>query len=315
MLDGFLTIVFLAAGIAPIALGARSYRRQPSSALFSFLLYLALWNFQAVFTAAFLLYTHYLPKTGRMGFLLFNAVLLIPLQAAVAMFFADFLWKWMGRRLPRVAKAVLAAPFLIVLATYGRQAFLQLTENPAPSSYQVNAPLSLKFMFLIIIALSAAGIIISLAGRDSQRKRRVILIAGLTAAGVIVVVFILRLPYTNYLSYILNGIVWVAANIPALIVLLTAIKPQRLAGAGTSATRLDEVGECFGLSEREREILTLVYRGRLNKEIAGELHISLDTVKKHLYNIFKKTGVRSRLQLFLLSAGGKSGRIEGTPPP
>ncbi len=317
MLDGFLTIAFLAAAVVPILMAAQLYRRRPSSSLLSFLLYQALWNFQNVFATAFLLYMRFLPKTGRLGFILFNSVLLIPIHAATVVFFADFLWKWMGRRLPGIAKAILAGPFLVVLVTYGRQAFLRLTGDPAPSSFQVNAPLSMKIMFLLIVALSAAGVIISLAGRDSRRKRRVIPVAGLTAAGVTTGVFIVSASYTNFFSYILYGTVGVMANVPALIALAASLNRERLAGAGRkgSVPRLDAAGERFGLSEREREVLALVYRGRLNKEIAGELHVSLDTVKKHLYNVFKKTGVRSRLQLFLLVQDEESGPKEGTPPP
>lgn len=53
------------------------------------------------------------------------------------------------------------------------------------------------------------------------------------------------------------------------------------------------------LSEREREILQLVSQGRSNKEIAQTLFISINTVKVHLANIFKKTDVSSRTEATL----------------
>jgi DNA-binding NarL/FixJ family response regulator len=55
------------------------------------------------------------------------------------------------------------------------------------------------------------------------------------------------------------------------------------------------------LSDREREIAVLVARGMKNKDIAGELHISENTVKRHLQSIFSKTGVRDRLELAVLA--------------
>ncbi len=55
------------------------------------------------------------------------------------------------------------------------------------------------------------------------------------------------------------------------------------------------------LSERERQIAALVARGMKNKDIAQELHISENTVKRHLQSIFNKTGSRDRLELAVLA--------------
>jgi DNA-binding CsgD family transcriptional regulator len=53
----------------------------------------------------------------------------------------------------------------------------------------------------------------------------------------------------------------------------------------------------YGLSARETEIAGAVLRGLSTAEIAGELHISRDTVQDHLKSIFDKTGVHSRREL------------------
>jgi NarL family two-component system response regulator YdfI len=55
------------------------------------------------------------------------------------------------------------------------------------------------------------------------------------------------------------------------------------------------------LSERERQIALLVARGLKNKDIAGELKISENTVKRHLQSIFSKTGTHDRLELAVLA--------------
>lgn len=63
---------------------------------------------------------------------------------------------------------------------------------------------------------------------------------------------------------------------------------------------LNEFSKKFGLTAREQEVLVLVNNGKSNQEISDELVISLSTVKKHIYNLFCKTGVSNRRQLILL---------------
>ncbi|QIN82787.1 response regulator [Rubrobacter tropicus] len=50
------------------------------------------------------------------------------------------------------------------------------------------------------------------------------------------------------------------------------------------------------LTPREIEVLGLVVTGKTNRLIAGELHMSLSTVKRHLERVVKKLGVSDRTQ-------------------
>jgi len=50
------------------------------------------------------------------------------------------------------------------------------------------------------------------------------------------------------------------------------------------------------VSEREREVLQLMARGKANKEIAAALGIAEETVKRHASNLFVKMGVADRAQ-------------------
>ncbi len=49
------------------------------------------------------------------------------------------------------------------------------------------------------------------------------------------------------------------------------------------------------LTPREMEILQLVLAGFTNKAIAAEIFISEKTVEFHLYNLYTKIGVRTRI--------------------
>ena len=75
---------------------------------------------------------------------------------------------------------------------------------------------------------------------------------------------------------------------------------QRLEGSAISA--FDR------LTTRETEVLKLAARGMTNREIAGELTISVRTVQGHLSNIFGKLEVGSRTEAVLYAV--REGRLE-----
>ena len=66
--------------------------------------------------------------------------------------------------------------------------------------------------------------------------------------------------------------------------------PERAGQPTTAQPLLDP------LSKRELEVLRLIGRGASNPEIAQELVLAVDMVKRHVYNIFSKLGVNNRIQ-------------------
>lgn len=83
---------------------------------------------------------------------------------------------------------------------------------------------------------------------------------------------------------------------------LRVIRPH-LASVLRSRLAVREAAGWKLLSGREAEVAGLVARGWSNREIASQLGIGEDTVKKHLWHCFHKLGVRSRSQLAALREG------------
>ncbi|MFY8069221.1 MAG: response regulator transcription factor [Flavobacterium sp.] len=52
----------------------------------------------------------------------------------------------------------------------------------------------------------------------------------------------------------------------------------------------------FDLTKREQEVLSNLARGFQYKEVADQLEVSLETVKKHVQNIYKKLHVQNRTE-------------------
>lgn len=61
----------------------------------------------------------------------------------------------------------------------------------------------------------------------------------------------------------------------------------------------------YEFSPRQREIVELLVEGRSNKEMADRLHLSADTIKAHLQQIFRKLGVSSRLEAVVFFLTGQ----------
>jgi DNA-binding NarL/FixJ family response regulator len=101
------------------------------------------------------------------------------------------------------------------------------------------------------------------------------------------------------LEELLNAIRTVAAGEALLAPSVT----RRLIAHFTGQARLPArtppgLGE---LTEREREVLSLVARGMSNAELARALHVSLPTAKTHVSRILTKLGARDRTQLVILA--------------
>ena len=77
---------------------------------------------------------------------------------------------------------------------------------------------------------------------------------------------------------------------------IRAVDAGELALPEKMAKRLAERQQRADLSGREMEVLQLLIKGRSNKEIAGALFLSEDTIKAHLKSLFAKLHVQDRTE-------------------
>ena len=86
------------------------------------------------------------------------------------------------------------------------------------------------------------------------------------------------------------------SSIPRYVAtLLSAFGGQNVSNLPLSSPRPGSLAE--PLTEREREVLGLLLEGASNREIARRLVLSVNTVKRHVYNLCGKLGVQSRAQV------------------
>jgi DNA-binding NarL/FixJ family response regulator len=98
---------------------------------------------------------------------------------------------------------------------------------------------------------------------------------------------------------ILEAIRRVADGDPMLSPSVTRSLIKQVAPPDSSRTTRAQ-GRLEGLTERERDVALAVGRGLSNAEIAGELYLSVPTVKAHVSRLFEKLGVTNRVQIAIV---------------
>lgn len=63
------------------------------------------------------------------------------------------------------------------------------------------------------------------------------------------------------------------------------------------------------LTSREQELVPLVAHGLTNKEISERLCVSEHTIKNHLFRIYEKLGISSRVELILYAVSGREQKL------
>ncbi len=100
--------------------------------------------------------------------------------------------------------------------------------------------------------------------------------------------------YLLYKSAVLHVL-----NLVSLVKLKGFIKtifPQETSPVGTDVF-MEHLFQKYKLTQREQEVVRLVCSGKSSKDIENELFLSPHTIKEYIYRIYKKTGVKNRVQM------------------
>jgi DNA-binding CsgD family transcriptional regulator len=204
-----------------------------------------------------------------------------------------------GEGMPNAAKALFAL-WAAGFAAATAWSLLRFFEDPRDLAfYRIHAAW-LGSVVLIILSVLAAALGDRAEGGEDRATRRSfawVFLGGYAAFGFSNLDFYLL--HTGVQKYY-DPVLLLLINLLPLLWLKAFYEKRRAAAAAPpefDAERLARFCERFGISKREREIVSEVMAGKSNRDIEKALFISQNTVKNHLYSVYQKAGVGSRSQL------------------
>ena len=305
----FVLVVALAVGVAAIGVSAETYRRFRLGFLRSHLMIVITFNL-LILISLVVLYILNLPRGTVSDAVLEAAVagyrFTVPLlQLLAAFLFLQIIRGMLERSVPAVFRNTAWA----ILGSYTATQAIALAASLDISGVRVSEVVARTAWFIALGAIYAAliGHLPSVGKIEKPERRKavrayVVLMLGLMTA-IIALVLLSSTGLIEITRYnLVSAVMILAMNaIPVLYLrwfaseFHGAAKPKVEMPADTSA-RFEE----YNISPREREIVKLICEGKTNRQIADELFISLQTVKDHVYRIYRKTNVKNRVQLVTL---------------
>ena len=300
-LSVFIFILFsFLAGFA-VLLAYRLSRNHRRSYLQTYTLHLAFWNGHAlVMIMQYILGSVSLPTYALTSLALVTGPLTILCLAISLNFLILFVVQLAGKTVFRAFSIFYLIPWGILLLIF---AFMT-GKQPLTTAVTFPRALLLPISILKIGTVLYAGSYLSVQAvktDDSIKRHYLRGIAWTYLAGFLLFQLsvsgffpVFRFPISDYII----GFFQIGYHFPVLAILSRFLNRQAVTRPPL-LLRGDLVKQLsvFNISQREAEIIDLILRGFSNKEIGDNLFISLETVKKHASNIYKKLGVRNRLQL------------------
>jgi DNA-binding CsgD family transcriptional regulator len=293
-------LFFFLAGFA-VFLADRLFRHHRHSSLQTYTLHLAFWNGHAmVMIMQHILGSVFLPNDAMTALAMATGPLTILFLAIGLYFLVLFVVQLSGKNLFRAFSVFYLIPWGVLLLIFA------FTAGKQPLTPPVTFPRTLSLVSGLLkigtVLFAVTYLLFQGAKSDDSFKRLYFRrIAWTYLAGflffqlsVIWLFPVFSLPVSDYIIAFFQ----IGYHFPVLVVLSRFLNRQAVARPPLSP-QIDLAKQLsgFNISQREAEIISLILRGLSNKDIGDNLFISLETVKKHVSNIYKKLGVKNRLQL------------------
>ena len=235
----------------------------------------------------------------------------VPCALVVYYFFLSFFIQIAGKVYHPKSIIIILLPLIVLSIGVGVALLFSIDKSEAQlfsNLYFISRTLSYAYRFgIIVFAYITSNKLLD------KNKKRVIRILCLYYFTWFLCYYLIRVLIPSYdrilLSYV-YPLFYLFSNVPPLILIQRYIRLAFKKYELPNRNHLDFewIFVRYDLTKREQEIFNLLMDGKSNKEIEEELFISSKTVRNHIYNIFKKTGVnnRAKFAIFIQKLVNKS---------
>jgi len=308
-------IILVGASLAAMGLAVRLQQRtrEPLAALYLFyLIFSVLYGFFALMApelaGSILPVTQNQNSAATAAVHLFFPFLAVPLLISVLFLFFAMALSLINRRPSPVFSILFVVLAGLLFACNG----ISLYRDTHPDFLKISLVPNEWFIFsynilraVVVVSVLIAVLIQSRKLLEIHRRR----LAQKTAL-ILLALELVRIPlsffHTEPLLFVAFQVSWFAGDLWPLLYLDRTLPRIRRSERSTTD---DLIGK-GGVTPREHEIVRLICQGKSNNEIADVLFISVQTVKTHTYRIYRKLGVRNRVQLTNLFLGDKPDKFE-----
>ena len=174
----------------------------------------------------------------------------------------------------------------------GRDEALALAAGTRPDIILLDLDLggisSIDFLPELLAAAGQARVLLLTGSTDTDQHRKAVLRG---AMGVVVKAQAAEV-LLKAIEKVHAGEVWIDRTVMASVL-------SQMSRGGAAEKVDPEAAKIAGLSDREREVITLICQGLQNKHIGERMAISEATVRHHLTSIFNKLEITNRLELVI----------------
>lgn len=307
LIDIAFVIMSLGAGVACVLLAMRMNTMYKFSYLNSFMYYqilLFIYGLYGLLGTLFVrnIMTDYdIPQQIIKYVAEFMPYIGIPVIIMAWFFFIKMSYEMAGKIIPRYSGFLYSGLIITSLLIYIFLMIYHFGESSSMASMLVSYSKIVFVSLEIITLLIALFIMYRYSRRLNHRysRRLVIYFAIITIAlsTITITIFILSIPNTFREKIYL--LLFFAGQLPSVLFLEYYLQKHFPVALDNNSNK-DIQGKFildYQLSRREWEIVEKICEGLTNGQISDNLFISIQTVKDHIYRIYKKTGVKNRVQL------------------